>query len=288
MTCKNGHPRYTVRKSYNPSPLTRPLHRAHHLSFSRKFIAGQTATDRRQMHMVLKAVSISFLAILIAGTAAATEPNEAAFASLREQMVKSQIARRGVADHEVLRAMNTVPRHRFVPKELLDEAYDDTPLPIGYGQTISQPYIVAYMTEIIKVNRGSTVLEIGTGSGYQAAVLSAVAGKVYTVEIIPQLAKSAARRLKGLGYGNITVRHADGYYGWEKHAPFDAIIVTAAAGHIPPPLIKQLKPGGRMVIPVGGPFMTQSLVLVRKEQGGRIATRNLMAVRFVPLTGRHE
>ena len=240
------------------------------------------------MDTIRKIVVMSLLALLMAGNAPAVEPDEAAFTAMRERMVKYQIARRGMKDQRVLRAMNAVPRHRFVPGVLLDEAYDDTPLPIGYGQTISQPYIVAYMTEIIKANRMDTVLEIGTGSGYQAAVLSAVAGKVYTIEIIPQLAKSATRRLKELGYDNVTVRHADGYYGWEERAPFDAIIVTAAAGHIPPPLVKQLKPGGRMVIPVGGPFMVQSLVLVEKDKAGRVTTRNLMAVRFVPLTGKHE
>ncbi|MDO9515974.1 MAG: protein-L-isoaspartate(D-aspartate) O-methyltransferase [Syntrophales bacterium] len=240
----------------------------------------------------IRNISIAIMAVLLAAvpaaSASAAEPDEAAFTTMRERMVTYQIARRGVKDREVLRAMNTVPRHRFVPRGLMGEAYDDTPLPIGYGQTISQPYIVAYMTQIIKVNRGDTVLEIGTGSGYQAAVLSAVAGKVYTIEIIPQLAKLAARRLEELGYENVSARCADGYYGWQRYAPFDAIIVTAAAGHIPPPLLKQLKPGGRMIIPVGGPFMVQSLILVEKDRAGRITTRNLMAVRFVPLTGRHE
>jgi protein-L-isoaspartate(D-aspartate) O-methyltransferase len=144
------------------------------------------------------------------------------------------------------------------------------------------------MTEIVNVDRESRALEIGTGSGYQAAVLATVAGSVYTIEIIPELAQSAARRLEKPGYENVMARCADGYYGWEEHAPFDAIIVTAAAGHIPPPLVEQLKPGGRMVIPVGGPFMVQSLVLVEKDSAGKITTRNLMAARFVPLTGRHE
>jgi len=244
------------------------------------------------MNTTLKTALIPLFAFFLAAgsahTASAAEPDEAAFAAMRERMVTYQIARRGVEDREVLRAMNTVPRHRFVPKRLLEEAYDDTPLPIGYGQTISQPYIVAYMTEIVEADRESAVLEIGTGSGYQAAVLAAVAGSVYTIEIIPELAESAARRLEKLGYGNVTARCADGYYGWEEHAPFDAIIVTAAAGHIPPPLVKQLKPGGRMVIPVGGPFMVQNLVLVEKNSAGKITTRNLMAVRFVPLTGRRE
>jgi len=240
------------------------------------------------MRNISIAILVFLLAAISAGSASAAEPDEVAFTAMRERMVKYQIARRGVEDRRVLRAMNAVPRHLFVPRVLLDEAYDDTPLPIGYGQTISQPYIVAYMTKIIKVNREDTVLEIGTGSGYQAAVLSAVAEKVYTIEIIPQLAETAAHKLEKLGYKNVTVRHADGYYGWEEHAPFDAIIVTAAAGHIPPRLLKQLKPGGKMVIPVGGPFMVQSLVLVEKDSDGRITTRNLMAVRFVPFTGRHE
>lgn len=233
------------------------------------------------------AILVFLLAAAVAGDISAAD-SDGTFTTMRERMVEDQIARRGVRDREVIRAMSSVPRHRFVPKGLINKAYDDTPLPIGYGQTISQPYIVAYMTEIIKADRGDTVLEIGTGSGYQAAVLSAVAGKVYTIEIIPELAESASLRLKEMGYENVTARCADGYYGWEGHAPFDAIIVTAAAGHIPPPLLKQLKPGGRMVVPVGGPFMVQSLVLVEKDSAGRITTRSLMAVRFVPLTGRHE
>ena len=244
------------------------------------------------MNMTRKIVSISLLVLFLGavstGNASAAEPDGAAFAAVRERMVKDQIIRRGVRDREVIRAMHAVPRHRFVPGGLTDKAYDDTPLPIGYGQTISQPYIVAYMTEIVKAGKGDAILEIGTGSGYQAAILSAIAGRIYTIEIIPQLAQMASLRLKEMGYENVTVRCADGYYGWQGHAPFDAIIVTAAAGHIPPPLLKQLKPKGRMVIPVGGPFMVQSLVLVEKDEAGAITTQNLMPVRFVPLTGRPE
>jgi len=207
---------------------------------------------------------------------------------MRKKMVKSQIIRRGIQDEDVIQAMISVPRHRFVPKKWISMAYNDTPLPIGYGQTISQPYIVAYMTEVLNLDKGSRVLEIGTGSGYQAAILSCIVKKVHTIEIIPELAESASLRLKKIGYQNVEVTCSDGYYGWPEHAPFDAIIVTAAAGHIPPPLLKQLKKGGRMVIPVGGHFMIQSLVLVEKDNTGKITTRNLMAVRFVPLTGEHE
>jgi protein-L-isoaspartate(D-aspartate) O-methyltransferase len=240
--------------------------------------------------MIRKIVSIAllvlFLGALPTGNAPAAEPDEAEFAAMRERMVKDQIVRRGIRDSEVLRAMRAVPRHRFVTGRLMDQAYDDTPLSIGYGQTISQPYIVAYMTEIVKAGKGDRILEIGTGSGYQAAILSPIAGSVYTIEIIPQLAKTASLRLKEMKYENVTLRCDDGYYGWQEHAPFDAIIVTAAAGHIPPPLLKQLKPGGRMVIPVGGPFMVQSLVLVKKDQAAAVTTQNLMAVRFVPFTGK--
>ena len=223
----------------------------------------------------------AMLAILFPTAAAAQDRFEAA----RKDMVERQIASRGIADPEVLRAMRTVPRHLFVPENLLSRAYDDGPLPIGYGQTISQPYIVAYMTEALRLKKGDTVLEIGTGSGYQAAVLSPLVKRVCTMEIIPDLAASAKARLKTLGYSNVEVKEGDGYYGWPDKAPFDAVIVTAAAGHIPPPLVRQLKNGGRMVIPVGGPFMTQYLVLVEKNRKGEVATSNLLPVRFVPLTG---
>ncbi|MCX7983101.1 MAG: protein-L-isoaspartate(D-aspartate) O-methyltransferase [Syntrophales bacterium] len=201
----------------------------------------------------------------------------------RVEMVRLQIARRGVEDAAVLKAMRVVPRHLFVPNYLIDEAYQDYPLPIGYGQTISQPYIVALMTELIKPQAGHRVLEIGTGSGYQAAVLAEIVKKVFTVEIIPELGEKAKKRLWELGYKNVSVRVADGYNGWPEEAPFDAIVVTAAADHIPPPLIAQLKEGGKMVIPVGSPFLVQNLILVEKKQG-RVTTRNILPVRFVPLT----
>lgn len=187
----------------------------------------------------------------------------------------------------VLAAMDKVPRHRFVPKRHIGEAYDNRPLPIGFGQTISQPYIVALMTDLLDVEASDTVLEIGTGSGYQAAVLAELVKEVHTIEIVQELGEQARERLNTLGYHNISVRLGDGYYGIEEHAPFDAIIVTAAASHIPPPLVKQLKPQGRMVIPVGSPFMTQQLVLVEKKPDGQITTKQILPVRFVPLTGEH-
>jgi protein-L-isoaspartate(D-aspartate) O-methyltransferase len=201
----------------------------------------------------------------------------------RQAMVEEQIAGSGVRDTATLRAMRTVPRHEFVSADLRRSAYEDHPLPIGYGQTISQPYIVAYMTELLALGPRSRVLEIGTGSGYQAAILAGIAREVYTVEIIPQLASGAAERLRRLGYGRVHVRNADGFYGWKEAAPFDAIIVTAAAGFIPPPLIEQLKPGGRLVIPVGSVYGAQSLVLVEKALNRSITTRALLPVRFVPL-----
>jgi protein-L-isoaspartate(D-aspartate) O-methyltransferase len=178
--------------------------------------------------------------------------------------------------------MLAVPRHEFVPDDRSRSAYEDTPLPIGYGQTISQPHIVAEMTRRLRLAEDSKVLEIGTGSGYQAAVLTEFTPHVFTIEIIEPLAEAARKRLGRLGYGVVRVRHADGYYGWPEEAPFDAIVVTAAAGQIPPPLIEQLAPGGRMVIPVGGRFATQSLMLVQKDEEGRVRSRSLMAVRFVP------
>ena len=193
-------------------------------------------------------------------------------------------AEAGGIDPAVLQAMRDVPRHEFVPEDVRSHAYEDRPLPIGHGQTISQPFIVALMTDLLDVEPGDEVLEIGTGSGYQAAVLSPLAGRVYSIEIVPELGRRAGEVLDELGYANVETRIADGYYGWPEVAPFDAIVVTAAASHIPPPLVEQLEPGGRMVIPVGGPFSTQQLMLVEKLPDGGITTRQLLPVQFVPFT----
>jgi protein-L-isoaspartate(D-aspartate) O-methyltransferase len=202
-------------------------------------------------------------------------------------MVERQLAARGIADERVLAAMERVPRDAFVPADLAEFAYDDNPLPIAEGQTISQPYIVAIMSDLVEPRPGCRALEIGTGSGYQAAILSQVCEKVYTVEIIEALGNAARERLARLGYGNVEVRLGDGYYGWEEHAPFDAIVVTAVASHVPPPLLRQLKPGGRMILPIGTRFTAQELVLVTKGADGAITTRQILPVRFVPLTGDH-
>jgi protein-L-isoaspartate(D-aspartate) O-methyltransferase len=203
----------------------------------------------------------------------------------RAEMVRWQIAARHITDPNVLHAMRTVPRHAFVPAEDQPYAYADHPLPIGQGQTISQPYIVAFMTEALKLNRKSVVLEIGTGSGYQAAVAAEIAKEVYTIEIVEPLAKSAAELLKELGYTNVHVRAGDGYRGWPEKAPFDAIIGTAAAGHIPPALMDQLKSGGRMVLPVADELGFQYLILLTKNGRGELHQEKLMPVLFVPMTG---
>jgi protein-L-isoaspartate(D-aspartate) O-methyltransferase len=207
-------------------------------------------------------------------------------ADRRARMVETQIVSRGVRNPRVLAAMREVPRHLFVEPSERDRAYEDTPLPIPGQQTISQPYIVALMTELLDVAAGEKVLEIGTGSGYQSAVLSRLAGEVYTIEILPELARAAESRLKQLGYENVTVRAGDGYGGWPEHAPFDAIIVTAAPERIPQPLLDQLAPGGRMVIPVGGFF--QELKVFEKDASGRVTERAILPVRFVPMTGEVE
>ncbi|MDO9271149.1 MAG: protein-L-isoaspartate(D-aspartate) O-methyltransferase [Methylobacter sp.] len=190
-------------------------------------------------------------------------------------------------DERVLDTLLKVPRHEFVRDTERPHAYTNSPLPIGYGQTISQPFIVAIMTDLLKLKKTDRVLEVGTGSGYQAAILAELADSVYTIEIIEPLAKRAAENLKRTGYDAVHTRSGDGYYGWEEAAPFDGIVVTAVASHIPPPLIKQLKPGGRMIIPVGAQFMTQYLVLVTKDANEKVTTRQILPVRFVPLTGKH-
>lgn len=201
----------------------------------------------------------------------------------RLRMVAGQIRARGVQDPDVLRAMENVPRHRFVPESVRSRSYADTPLPIGLGQTISQPYIVAYMTEAAGITRGKRVLEIGTGSGYQAAVLGELAGEVYTIEIIPELADGARRVLGELGYENVFVKTGNGYLGWPEHAPFDAIVVTAAPDEIPKALIDQLAVGGKMVIPVGTTFQEMT-VLTKTPEG--VTQKRTLPVRFVPMTGK--
>lgn len=218
--------------------------------------------------------------------AKATPTNHDAYAEQRVRMVETQIVARGVRDPRVLHAMRTVPRHFFVDPAQSSQAYEDHPLPIAGNQTISQPYIVALMTELLDLAPTETVLEIGTGSGYQSAVLSTLAREVYTIEIVPELARSAAAKLKERGYANVRVKEGDGYRGWPEHAPFDAIIVTAAPERIPQPLLDQLAAGGRMVIPVGGFF--QELKVFTKDQSGRISEKDILPVRFVPMTGEIE
>jgi protein-L-isoaspartate(D-aspartate) O-methyltransferase len=211
------------------------------------------------------------------------------FVIMRKTMVDEQIAsprsyRRPVHDKKVLEAMETVPRHRFVPDRYLGQAYGDHPIPIGYGQTISQPYIVALMTELLDLDPNHRVLEIGTGSAYQAAILAHLVQHVYTIEIVKPLSLEAASRLRALGYDNVDVIFGDGYFGWEERAPYDRIIVTCASALIPPPLIQQLVRGGKMCIPIGGPYAVQQLTLVEKDEDGKITMKKVLPVRFVPLT----
>lgn len=226
-----------------------------------------------------------WLCWLVALTALALDPDGdgAGLTRAREEMVATQIAARGVADARTLAALRKVPRHLFVPAAAVGQAYDDHPLSIGHGQTISQPYIVAFMTEALGLSGGETVLEVGTGCGYQAAVLAQIAAQVYTIEIVTPLAQEAAARLEQLGYANVHVRAGDGYLGWPEQAPFDAIMVTAAAPRVPEPLKQQLRDGGRLIIPVGEDW--QELVLVTRR-GERFEERRVLPVRFVPMTGK--
>ncbi len=238
--------------------------------------------------IVFLAVAAALTDVSLPDRVCAQQDPEERYAALRQEMVEQQLVRdrRGdpIVDPAVLGAMRAVPRHEFVPDDLRRFAYDDGPLPIGHGQTISQPYIVAWMTQLLELMPGDRALEIGTGSGYQAAVLAEILESVFTIEIIEPLASSARTRLTRLGYDRVSVRHGDGYYGWRGGGPFDAIIVTAAATHIPPPLIEQLAPGGRMVIPVGPPFRVQQLMLLEKREDGSVSQRALAPVAFVPFT----
>lgn len=206
------------------------------------------------------------------------------FTELRKNMVEKQLKTRDINDEKVLEVMNKVERHKFVPSSLRKQAYEDHPIPIGYGQTISQPYIVALMTQSLQINENDKVLEIGTGSGYQAAVLAELVKEVYTIEIIEELTNSAQKRLNDLNYKNVKVKHGDGYFGWQEKAKFDAIIVTAASNHIPPPLLGQLKDNGKLIIPLGNIRTFQTLTIVTKK-GAELETEFITGVRFVPLTG---
>lgn len=223
--------------------------------------------------------------LLLGGlTLLASCPPPVSFEEQRERMVSEQIQSRGVTDERVLSVMLEIPRHLFVPGAEREAAYADRPLSIGHGQTISQPYVVALMTDLARPLPGDRALEVGTGSGYQAAILSRLVKEVYTIEIVPELGAEAARRLKDLGYANVQVRVGDGYRGWPEASPFDVILVTAAPEEVPEPLLDQLKPGGRLVIPVGPTGAVQSLQLVSKDLDGRLQARHVLPVRFVPFT----
>ena len=241
----------------------------------------------------MKSVVVAFLLaaslVQVVGAASAGSHQKALERMLQEIEADTALTARQTGrsslDDRVLAAMGRVPRHEFVPSELRRHAYDNRPLPIGYGQTISQPYIVALMTDLLALSEDARVLEIGTGSGYQAAVLAELGARVFTIEIIPELGSEVTERFARLGYDEVTSRVGDGYYGWEEEGPFEAIIVTAASPTIPPPLIAQLEPGGVMVIPVGSPFSVQQLTLVEKDETGVVRTRQVLPVAFVPLTG---
>jgi protein-L-isoaspartate(D-aspartate) O-methyltransferase len=228
---------------------------------------------------------VSTLIILLLSLAIAAADDH--YALKRQQMVERDIRDRGLKDPVVLKVMGKVPRHLFVDESLRSRAYGDHPLPIGEGQTISQPYVVALMTEALRLRREDRVLEIGTGSGYQAAVLAEIVKEVYTIEIRKSLADKAAERFAGLGYRNVKGKYGDGYFGWEEQAPFDAIIITAAANHIPPPLIKQLKEGGRLIVPLGSTVYFQTLTLATKRRG-ELDVEQMSPVAFVPMTGEMQ
>lgn len=229
-------------------------------------------------------VIVVFISLAPLSILADIQGDSLGYKSARKDMVASQIVSRGISDKKVINAMMQIPRHLFVPKILFFQAYADHPLPVGEGQTISQPYIVALMTESLGLEGSERVLEIGTGSGYQAAILSKIANKVYSIEIKEKLYKKSKDILQKIGISNIKTRHGDGYFGWSEAAPFDCIMITAAIDHIPPPLLKQLKNGGKLVLPLGNPFSYQNLVCVTK-QGDDYTVKQITGVLFVPMTG---
>jgi protein-L-isoaspartate(D-aspartate) O-methyltransferase len=233
--------------------------------------------------MAVRQARAWFLLLLLGASCKPAQTSAREFVVERERMVKEQVAMRGVTDERVLRAMRKVPREQFVPEQMGGQSYSDGPLPIGYGQTISQPFVVAFMTEKLGLRPTDRVLEIGTGSGYQAAILAELAAKIYTIEIVEPLGKRAAQTLQRLGYKNVQVKIGDGYQGWPEYAPFDAVIVTCAPDHVPQPLVEQTREGGRIVIPVG-PAGDQTLYLLEKKNG-RLEQRNVLPVSFVPMTG---
>jgi len=234
---------------------------------------------------MLKIILFALMAVL---ATASVVPADDPYQATRREMVAKQIRARGIRDARVLAAMEKVPRHLLLDRSLWSRAYADHPLPIGEGQTISQPYVVALMTEQLRLSPSARVLEIGTGSGYQAAILAELVKEVYTVEIRKKLAERATEELKELGIRNVRVKYADGYFGWEEHAPFDAIIITAAVNHIPPPLIKQLKEGGRLILPLGSTVFYQTLTLITKKKGGELSVEQKGQVAFVPMTGEAQ
>ena len=247
--------------------------------------AGHIYPDQASGRNMKRSFLFLFISIFLTTHAIAqTHTDTSRFRTQRKKMVRDQIVARGIDDPRILAAMAAVPRHAFVPKQLHPRAYDDHPLPIGDGQTISQPYIVALMTKVLELNGNERVLEVGTGSGYQAAVLARVAQDVYSIEIKKKLCRRAAETLADIGFDSIQTRCGDGYFGWPEAAPFDAIMITAAVDHIPPPLVKQLKEGGRLVLPLGNPFVYQNLVLVTKVDND-IKVQSITGVLFVPMTG---
>lgn len=241
----------------------------------------------RDMALIEKVWMCFLVALFVLGSGVVLNSEEDRYTQKRNEMVQRQLASRGITEQKVLDAMKTVPRHLFVDSRYRNQAYADHPLPIDEGQTISQPYIVALMTQYIDLKRGEKVLEIGTGSGYQAAVLAQLTEEVYSIEIKENLAKKASATLQDLDYKSVQVKHGDGYFGWEEHAPFDAIIVTCAANHIPPPLLNQLKEGGKLIIPLGSTLYYQTLALVTKVKG-KPEVKHVLGVRFVPMTGKAQ